>query len=275
MDKHYLGQKYLLSEMEHHYGKNVHILSDPALFTYLAALCSPETRQPTFNSLIRILYEGLVRAVVSHEFPRKPGRVTTRMAAKHPEGAFTAELVDRDQPVVCVDLARAGTYPSHLCFDALNHLLNPEVVRQDHLLMSRLTDEKNQVTGAASGGCKVGGGVEGSIVLFPDPMGATGSTIIQALDLYKACFEGAIPPGKAKRYIALHLIVTPEYLRNVQKRHSDLVVYALRLDRGLSPPNILSTRPGEMWEGERGLNGEQYIVPGGGGFGELLNNAYV
>jgi hypothetical protein len=69
--------------------------------------------------------------------------------------------------------------------------------------------------------------------------------------------------------------VTPEYLRNVQKRHSDLVVYALRLDRGLSPLDVLSTRLGEKWDQERGLNGEQYIVPGGGGFGEILNNAYV
>lgn len=276
MDKHYLGHKYQLSEREHSYGKNVHLLSDPVLFSYLATLCSAETRQPAFNSLIRILYESLVRTVIAHEFPRKPGRVTTRMAPKHPEGIFTAELIDREQPVVTVGLARAGTYPSHLCFEALNYLLNPEVVRQDHMLMSRQTDEKNQVIGASNGGCKIGGPVSDAIVLFPDPMGATGSTIIQAVDLYKNGFNGTVSTGKAKRFIALHLIVTPEYLRNIQLRHSDLVVYALRLDRGLSPPHLLSsTRPGEQWEMERGLNGEQYIVPGGGGFGELLNNAYV
>lgn len=275
MDKHYLGQKFQLSEREHHYGKNFHLLSDPVLFSYLATLCSPETKQPAFNGLIRILYESMIRTVIAHEFPRKPGRVVTRMAAKHPEGSFTAELIDKEQPAVCVDLARAGTYPSHLCFEALNYLLDPDVVRQDHMLMARQTNEKNQVIGASNGGCKIGGPVGGAIVLFPDPMGATGSTIIQALDLYKNGFNGTLAPGIAKRYIALHLIVTPEYLRNVQKRHSDLVVYALRLDRGLSPQDILSTRPGEKWDQERGLNGEQYIVPGGGGFGELLNNAYV
>jgi uracil phosphoribosyltransferase len=275
MDKHYLGQKYRLSEQEHHYGANVHLLSDPLLSSYLATLCEPATKQPAFNSLIRILYEGLSRAVIANEFPRKPTRVVTRMAAKHPEAAFTAELIDREQSAVCVDLARAGTYPSHICFEALNYLLDPDVVRQDHLLMSRQTDDKNQVIGAANGGCKIGGTVKGSFVLIPDPMGATGSTINQTLDLYKDAFSGTIPRGSAKRYIALHLIVTPEYLRNVQKRHSDLVVYALRLDRGLSPPNILSTRPGEKWDQERGLNGEHYIVPGGGGFGELLNNSYV
>ncbi len=272
MDKHYLGHKYRLSEIEHGYGKNVHLLSDPLLFSYLATLCEPATRQPHFNSLIKILYEGLARAAIAQEFPRKPGRVTTRMAAKHPEAMFTAEIIDKHQPAVCVDLARAGTFPSHICYEALNFLLDPEVVRQDHLMMSRQTNEQHQVTGAVNSGCKIGGSVDNAIVLIPDPMGATGSTIIQALDLYKG---DAIPPGRAKKYIALHLIVTPEYLRNVQKRHSDLIVYALRLDRGLSPPDILSTRPGEKWEQERGLNAEQYIVPGGGGFGEILNNSYV
>lgn len=237
-------------------------------------MCSPETKQPAFNQLIRYLYEGLIRTVVAHEFPRKPARVTTRMAAKHPEAQFTAELLDREQPAVCVDLARAGTYPSHLCFEALNYLLNPDVVRQDHLLMSRQTDDKHHVIGASTGGCKIGGTVKDAIVLIPDPMAATGSTMNQALDLYKGGFNGTIPGGPAKKFIALHLIVTPEYLRNVQKRHSDLVVYALRLDRGLSPSDILSTRPGEKWDQEKGLNGEQYIVPGGGGFGELLNNSY-
>ena len=33
--------------------------------------------------------------------------------------------------------------------------------------------------------------------------------------------------------------------------------------------------PGERWAEENGLNEVQYIVPGGGGFGELMNNAYV
>ncbi len=276
MDKQYLGHKFQLSELEHQYGKNVHLLSDPVLFTLLAHLCSPETTQPQVNLLVRKLYESLVHTVVSQEFPRKPGRVTTRMAAKHPrEGAFTAELMDREQAAVSVNLARAGTYPSHLCYEFLNQLLNPALVRQDHILMSRQTDSKHQVTGASSGGYKIGGSVDNSIVLLPDPMGATGSTMIEVLDLYKNAFGGTVKAGKAKKYIALHLIVTPEYLKNVQKRHSDLVVYALRLDRGLSPQEILSTRPGELWDSEKGLNGEQYIVPGGGGFGEILNNAYV
>jgi len=33
--------------------------------------------------------------------------------------------------------------------------------------------------------------------------------------------------------------------------------------------------PGTHWDRERGLDDKQYIVPGGGGFGEIMNNAYV
>ena len=276
MDKTYLGQRFQLSEIEHNYGKNVHLLSDPVLFSYLATLCSPETKQPMLNSLVKIIYETLIHIVVNHEYPRKMGRVVTRMAAKHPvEGAFTAEMIDTETKSVLVNLARAGTYPSHLCYSALNYLLNPDVVRQDHILMSRTLDADQQVTGSEAGAFKIGGPVEDSMVIFPDPMGATGSTIIQALDLYKNAFGGSIKPGKAKKYIAVHLIVTPEYLKNIQRHHSDLVVYALRLDRGLSPPDILATKPGQKWDHEKGLNSDQYIVPGGGGFGEILNNAYV
>ena len=51
--------------------------------------------------------------------------------------------------------------------------------------------------------------------------------------------------------------------------------YALRLDRGLSPAEVFGTEPGTHWDKERGLDDRQYIVPGGGGFGEIMNNAYV
>jgi uracil phosphoribosyltransferase len=82
-------------------------------------------------------------------------------------------------------------------------------------------------------------------------------------------------PGTPRRILSLNLIVTPEFLRRISREHPDVVVYALRLDRGLSPPEVFGTVPGELWEKERGLDDRQYIVPGGGGFGEIMNNAYV
>ena len=71
----------------------------------------------------------------------------------------------------------------------------------------------------------------------------------------------------------LNAIITPEYLRSVLEAHPEAKIYAIRVDRGLSPPDVLDTVPGTHWGRERGLNDRQYIVPGGGGFGELFNNA--
>ena len=41
------------------------------------------------------------------------------------------------------------------------------------------------------------------------------------------------------------------------------------------PAKVLSTVPGTHWDEERGLDEHQYIVPGAGGVGEILNNAWV
>jgi uracil phosphoribosyltransferase len=256
------------SEIEHRYGKNIHILSDPFLLSHLAQLCSENTFQPMINELITTLYQGMLKIVVNQEFPVRQASIRTRMAESHPEGIYQGPIIDPETPVVSVNLARAGTLPSHICYTALNYFMNSRLVRQDHISIGRTINADHQVTGSAVAGHKIGGPVDDSLVLFPDPMGATGATLMQAMDLYKQ-------RGKAIKYIALHCIVTPEYIKRVQAEHPELTVYAIRLDRGLSTPEALATVPGTLWEQERGLNNQQYIVPGGGGFGEILNNAYV
>jgi uracil phosphoribosyltransferase len=185
-----------------------------------------------------------------------------------PHGVYRGQVIDPQTRVVTVNIARAGTLPSQICFDTLNQLLDPAGVRQDHLLMARTVDEALQVTGAAVGASKIGGPIDGRIVLFPDPMGATGSSLSKAVSVYKNLVS-----GRAAKYIAIHLIITPEYLRRLSNDHPDLLIYAVRLDRGLSPPRVFDTAPGTHWDEERGLNEHQYIVPGGGGFGEIMNNA--
>ena len=75
------------------------------------------------------------------------------------------------------------------------------------------------------------------------------------------------------------MAVTTIYLQcrvnYLSDRHPDLVLYAIRLDRGMSDPEIFSSKLGEHRKEERGLNERQYIVPGAGGLGEILNNSYV
>jgi uracil phosphoribosyltransferase len=266
----YAQSHYKPLEIAHKYGPNVHLIDDPLAWTQLARLCARETVQPQVGRLVKVLYERLAEVVLAAEFPRARIDVPTRMVVSSPQAVYRGIAIDEDTKAVTVGIARAGTMPSQVVYDLLNDVLDPQGVRQDHLFMSRATDASGRVTGTTWHDAKIGRDVEGRILLFPDPMGATGSSMISAITHYKTRLEGT--PG---RCITMHLIVTPEYVKNLLAAHPDTVIYALRLDRGLSPSDVLGTIPGTRWSEERGLDEHQYIVPGAGGVGELLNNAWV
>ena len=126
------------------------------------------------------------------------------------------------------------------------------------------------MVGVDVSGSKIGGGQDGAIVLFPDPMGATGGSLSYCLDHYKKKVA-----GKALCYVGMHLIITPEFIKRLTADHPDIYIYTLRLDRGLSNEKVLESRPGTYPDLEIGLNQNQYIVPGAGGVGELLNNTLI
>jgi uracil phosphoribosyltransferase len=247
-DQTYDRVQFRAPQLEHRYGPSVHILADPLALTQLARLCAKGTYQPEINTLVGVLYRDMLRAIVNTEFPRRQTATPTRMIDSTPQAVFHGETIDPEVRAVTVNIARAGTLPSQITYDFLNTLLDPRLVRQDHFVMARVLDEAEKVIGARISGSKIGGDVDDAILLFPDPMGATGGSICTAVDAYKQQVVGK--PRK-------------------------IIVYALRLDRGLSPEDIFDTVPGTHWERERGLDDRQYIVPGGGGFGEIMNNAYV
>ena len=257
-------------ELKHAYGERVHILSDPYHLSLLAKLSSADTVQPEINHLVTTLYRDLIAAVVSREFPRVARSTETRMIEHTPDGVFTGEVIDPTTSVVAVDVARAGMLPAQVCFDALNHVLDPRGVRQDHLIMNRVTNERGEVTGARIFGEKTGGDVGGRFVLFPDPMGATGSSLVKAIRYYQENQN-----GDPARIITMNLIVTPEFVQKLTEAFPRAVIYAFRLDRGLSAPDVLASPPGTYPDRERGLNDQHYIVPGAGGLGEVINNVFV
>jgi uracil phosphoribosyltransferase len=257
-------------ELDHAYGQGVHILADPYHLSLLARLSANATVQPEINHLVTTLYRDLIAAVIARELPIVETAVETRMIAHTPFGVYRGQIVDPTAKVVCVDLARAGMLPASVCFDTLNHVLDPAGVRQDHLVMNRVTDDAGHVVGARIFGEKAGGDAAGRYLLFPDPMGATGSSLLRAIAYYQGV--SSAPPA---RIITMNLIVTPEFIRNVRAAHPDIVIYAFRLDRGLSDPRALAAMPGTHPELERGLNDHQYIVPGAGGLGEVINNVFV
>lgn len=257
------------SQQVHHYGPRFHLVQNTFLETLLTKLCLPETKQPIINHLILELYQGLIQIAVNNAFPTIEKKFDTRMAEIHPEASLNARIFKESTRAICVNLARAGTYPSHICYDFLHNILPAENLRQDHIFAARMTDNSQQVTGTHLGSYKIGGDIENAFVIFPDPMGATGGTILSAIEYYRKKIDGT-----AKKFIALHLIVTPEYLQKVLHL-DDVHVFALRVDRGLSSKEILQSPLGLYWQQEKGLNEKQYIVPGAGGLGELLNNSYV
>ena len=162
-------------EIEHGYGPRVHILDNLYLQSALARLSSPRTRLPQVVSILRTVYETLL-IIASRELPSVRSEIPTRMAVQHPaEGVYRGPTFDPTVNVVVVDIVRAGIIPSQVCFDRLLSALPEERVRLDHLNMSRLTDDDGNMTGVDISGSKIGGPVEGSVLLLPDPMGATGA----------------------------------------------------------------------------------------------------
>ena len=254
----------------HHYGPNVHILSDPWALGVLGRLCSPSTHPPILHDLVIACYRRLFNAVAAEQLPSAIRHVPTRMAANEPRAVATGSALDPTHQVVVVDVMRAGILPSQVLQRELLCVMDPERVRVDHLLMQRVTDA---VTGHVSGvdllGAKIGGSVDGATVLIPDPMGATGGSIHDVIAHYRAHV------GEPRAIVCLHLIVTPEYLKRVTALGPTVQIYALRVDRGLSTPDVLAAVPGERWAEERGLDPHDYIVPGAGGVGELIYNAFV
>lgn len=257
------------AELDHDYGTNVHILTDPVSLLQLADLCQEHTIQPAINNLVRELYQFLIRNVVKREFPIETASIKTRMAAMSPFGIWQGRITKKKTKTITVNIMRAGALPSQVSFDFFNRILDPQFVRQDHVVMSRITDDEDRVTGATLSGSKIGGDVDDAMLLFPDPMGATGSSISNIISYFKEQVSGT-----PKAIVAVHLIVTPEYLKRMKKDHPDVKIYALRLDRGASPAHIMDQKPGRFWDEESGLTEKQYIVPGAGGLGEIINNSF-
>lgn len=270
-DAHYTSLPRPSGAVSHHYGPQVHLLSQPYPMSLLARLCAPETTQPAVGRLVSRLYDWMLGEVSSRLLSTHQQRSATRMADSHPvEGAYTGERISEAQKVVVVDVARAGMLPAQQVYMNLHDIIPAANLRQDHVVASRTTDADGTVTGVALQAMKIGGGVAGATVLIPDPMAATGSSVAAVIEHYLSH-----PDGPPRAIAVMHLIVTPEYLARITSRFPQVHIFAVRLDRGLSAPDVLQAPPGARWSEERGLNQIQYIVPGAGGVGELLNNAWV
>jgi uracil phosphoribosyltransferase len=169
----------------------------------------------------------------------------SRIYTKNKAGIFRGNVIKRQQKAIVADVIRAGIQPSNLFYLRLCSLLDSRNVRQDHI-MSQRVETKNGVTGTSLMGSKVGGSVRGAIVFIPDPMGATGYSMEEVIGHYLKYFK------KPKRFVIVNLVVTPTYLNRLKKIKADIHIYAARLDKGLTK--------------------DDFIYPGLGGVGEMINN---
>lgn len=259
-----------MAMLEHHYGPNVRILDDPYLLTLLARLGAPETGTEAVPGLVRTAYLHLLREILANEFPTTLVQAQTRMTATEPKAFYAGPILCRETRLVICSVIRAGLLPAQTCYEAAVAVLPPANVRLDFLNMSRVVDEQHRVTGVRLDGSKLGGPADGSVVIIPDPMGATGGTVCRAVETYQQ-----LGRGRPRAIVAAHLMVTPEAIQRMRHAHPDVIVYAARLDRGLSTAAALQAAPGLLPEQERGLNDVHYVVPGAGGLGELLTNSWI
>lgn len=257
-----------MSEVEHRYGPNVHILGDAWTRSALAQISAPDLGQIELIALLRRIYEHLVLSACA-ELPTVQCSIATRMAKLHPvEGVWSGAILDPTSRVVVIDVIRGGILPAQVCFESLLGVLPVQSLRLDHLNMARIHDRDGRIIGVDLTGSKVGGSVAGATVILPDPMGATGSTVIRALGHLREEF------GQPARVLVLPMICTPEFLRTVLDFDPEAIVYTGRVDRGLSSGEVLDSIAGTHWDRERGLDENGYIIPGAGGVGEVLNNSW-
>ena len=266
MDRQYQFSKFVPSLRKHDYGTNVKLLDDPYLLSLVAKLSSQDTGQPGLNRILKAAYSYMLGPILNNELPVIESAIKTKMHSHTNKAIFTGKTFDENTGFVITNLIRAGIIPSITIYERLFLLFNPKTIRLDNIFISRVTNKSGKVTGANIAGAKTGENIDNMYILIPDPMGATGSSVIKVLNLYK------MMKGEPKKIIIMGLIITPEYLKNVRRHFPEVIIYSARLDRGLSPEDVLDDIPGKNWNREKGLNKEGYIIPGAGGLGEIINN---
>lgn len=224
---------------------NVTILDTPYHLSLLARLGEPNCQQPEVSRLIHALYDSLFSYVSSATLETETMQIPTRMHGKDDRGIYSGIVFKKEQKVVVADLIRAGIEPSTLFYHKLTEILDPKVMRQDHIMAQRVEGEHG-VADTSLMASKIGGSIENALVFLPDPMGATGHSMEKVIEFYLAHY------GKPKQFVGVHLIITPEYVERMKKINAPLSIYAARQDAGLT--------------------NKDYIYPGLGGVGEIISN---
>jgi uracil phosphoribosyltransferase len=223
--------------------RNLHTCSNTLVLTWLAKLSDKKTGRKEAIDLLTLIFRHLFTEMIGDEFPQQRHRVTTRMGAR-----LTTDMIDAKVPVTIVDLVRAGIRPTLILHELLlqSGIIDEDLVHEHHVIAARESDEAGHVKGVKTDFSKADEAVKpGSILVIPDPMLATGTTISAVITRYNQLW-----PTEIAKIIVVSLIAAPEGVEEIHRRHPEVKIYVGRVDHGLT---------------DKG-----YIVPGAGGLGELM-----
>ena len=188
-------------EIEHNYGPQVVLLNNTYALTLLDQLSSKHCEKQNLTAYMRELYRILLSEALNLSIPKVSSQTETRMSELHPNNStLDHSIFNNDTKLVTVNIARAGSVPSQLCYDQMNLLFNPDNIRQDHFFVNRKVNENNEVIGVDYSGSKIGGPTKDRIILIPDPMGATGSTIDHTINFYESLMQTFFHPFFSIQY---------------------------------------------------------------------------
>lgn len=257
-----------------HYKNQVHILHSTFALSLLHSFCNDQVGYCQAHSFLPSLYTSLLFAATS-TLPVAKGSTPTRMQAYEKErGVNTSSTLENSNAVV-VSVLRAGNVPSVIIGDTLALSQNVGVYN-DYVVAERVTQQDGGISGTKISGCKLSSkelpkDATKRILIVPEPMGATASTTDEILSFYHRQYQ---PQGGLDFFDAiwgLYLIVTPEFIVNMANKWPQAQIFSHRLDRGLSPKEVLATKLGSHVQQEKGLTANGYIVPGAGDVGNLLS----
>lgn len=223
---------------------NVHISKNALVRTWLVTFCAKGTRRRDRIRAQHNIYWDLFTWAMAAEFPREELSTTTNMDAVLTEPAGIRSHV----PVTVVDTIRAGMRPALLCHEILleSDVIDESLVHEHHVTASRRADAQGHVIGVDVNFDKADEPVKPkSIIIIPDPMLATGTTLAAVITRYHHDY-----PGMIDKVIVVSMIAHQKGIDTILAQHPETRIFVGRVDPGLT---------------EKG-----YIIPGAGGVGELL-----
>ncbi|MDO8626183.1 MAG: uracil phosphoribosyltransferase [Candidatus Magasanikbacteria bacterium] len=218
----------------------LHIIDNPVVRLMLARVRPKDASRDEARRWVRELYHLLTMEMINQLFLLREASVPTPLQTELGERGVWRGLVPNTQTsVVVTAIARGGLLPSDVVLDALT-ALGFENARMDILTMNRTTDATGHVNGVEIQGSKTGSTVNGAIVVYPDPMLATGGSLLRAVEHYASL------PGTACWHVALSLIAAPEGAERFLNAIPNAHLFTGALDGGLTAYDYIWPGAGDM-----------------------------